>query len=112
MATLSAAKLKPGTTPLLTVIVDNEDIHEATVYVTVDMKDRQLVKSTRTGNGDIIVEPIYLDADTVSTQVTVRYSQADTLFFRPGYASLEVGSDLGTRWVECRANMRAVVYDK
>lgn len=94
MATLSAAKIKPGTTPLLTVIVDNEDITEATVYVTIDAKDRQLVKSTKTGNGDIMLEPVYDGETFAGTQVSVQYSQADTLFFRPCYASLEVG------WIE------------
>lgn len=91
MATLSAAKIKPGTTPILTVIVDDEDISEATVYVTIDMKDRNLVKSTKSGNGDIELEPIYNGETVVGTQVTVQYSQADTLFLRPGYASLEIG---------------------
>lgn len=91
MATLSAAKIKPGTTPILTVIVDDEDISEATVYVTIDMKDRNLVKSTKTGNGDIELEPIYNGETFVGTQVTAQYSQAETLHLRPGYASVEVG---------------------
>lgn len=88
---LTAAKIKPGTTPVLTVMVDNEDISSAAVYVTIDMKDRQLTKSTKTGNGDVVLEPIYDGEVLVGTQVTVQYSQADTLFFLPGYASLEVG---------------------
>lgn len=91
MATLSAAKIKPGTTPILTVIVDDEDISEATVYVTIDMKDRQLAKSTKTGNGEIVLEPVYEGTALIGTQVTVQYSQSETLFLRPGYASLEVG---------------------
>lgn len=88
---LTAAKIKPGTTPVLTVMVDNEDIASATVYVTIDMKDRQLVKSTKTGNGDVVLEPIYDGETLVGTQVTVQYSQAETLYLRPCYASLEVG---------------------
>lgn len=91
MATLSAAKIKPGTTPILTVIVDDENISEAAVYITIDMKDRNLVKSTKTGNGDITLEPIYNGETFVGTQVTAQYSQAETLHLRPGYASLEVG---------------------
>lgn len=91
MATLSAAKIKPGTTPILTVIVDDEDISEAAVYITIDMKDRNLVKSTKTGNGDIELEPIYNGETFVGTQVTAQYSQAETLHLRPGYASLEIG---------------------
>lgn len=91
MATLSAAKIKPGTTPILTVIVDDEDISEATVYVTIDMKDRHLIKSTKTGNGEIILEPVYNGEAVIGTQITVQYSQAETLMLRPGYASLEVG---------------------
>lgn len=91
MATLSAAKIKPGTTPILTVIVDDEDISEAAVYITIDMKDRNLVKSTKTGKGDIMLEPIYSNGKLIGTQVTAQYSQAETLHLRPGYASVEVG---------------------
>lgn len=91
MATLSAAKIKPGTTPLLTVIVDDEDISEATVYVTIDMKDRQLAKSTKSNRGDIVLTPVYSETTFIGTQVTVQYSQSETLFLRPGYASVEVG---------------------
>ena len=91
MATLSAAKIKPGTTPLLTVIVDNEDITEATVYVTIDAKDRQLVKSTKSNRGDIMLAPAYDGETFIGTQVSVQYSQAETLCLRPGYASVEIG---------------------
>lgn len=88
---LTAAKIKPGTTPILTVIVDDEDISEATVYIAIDMKDRNLVKSTKSGNGDITLEPIYDGETIIGTQVTAQYSQAETLHLRPGYASLEIG---------------------
>lgn len=91
MATLSAAKIKPGTTPELTVMVDKEDITAATVYVTIDMKDRQLTKTTKTGNGDIVLEPAYNEGELAGTKVTVQYTQAETLFLRSGYASLEIG---------------------
>lgn len=92
MATLSAAEIKPGTTPILTVIVDDEAIQDATVYVTIDMKDRHVIKSTYQKNGDIILEPVYNeDEEQVGTLLTVQYSQTETLRLRPGYASVEVG---------------------
>lgn len=91
MATLSVEKIKPGTTPMLTIIVDGEDITEATVYVTIDMKDRHITKDTRNSEGEIVLEALYEDEELIGTQITVQFSQADTLFLRPGYASLEVG---------------------
>lgn len=91
MATLSLVKIKPGTTPILTAVVD-EIIQDATVYLAIDMKGRRLVKSNYCNEGDVIVEPIYDESDVqISTQLTVQYSQEETLYFRPGYARVEVG---------------------
>ncbi len=90
MAKLSAEKIKPGTTPILTVVVDDEAIQDATVYVTIDMNDRQLTKSNRYHSGDMVLEPVYDGDSQVGTMLTVQYSQAETLFLRPGYAALEV----------------------
>ncbi len=58
---------------------------------------------------------LFLSAWDMENEVTLYTFEKETEKFRYEvfvYASLEVGSDLGTRWVECRANMRAVVYDK
>lgn len=91
MATLKAVEIKPGTTPLLTAIVDGEDIHEATVYVAIDMGDRRLVKSNYNDEAAVIAEPVYSGSRVVGTQVTVQYSQAESLSLRPGYASVQIG---------------------
>lgn len=92
MATLTAPKIKPGTTPVLTVIVEGEVIQSATVYVTIDMKDRHLIKSNHNGSSDMTLQPVY-NANNVQTGtlITLTYSQSDTLCLRPGCASIEVG---------------------
>lgn len=91
MATLSLVKIKPGTTPTLTAVVDGEAIQNATVYITIDMKDRQLVKTNHLHEGDIVLEPVYSGSTQIGTKLTVQYSQAETLRLRPGVAQIEVG---------------------
>lgn len=92
MATISLAKIKPGTTPLLTVVVDDVAIQDATVYVTIEVGHRRLLKSTRHSDDSILLEPVYSEnLQQIGTQVTVQYTQVDTLYLRPGYAKVEVG---------------------
>lgn len=92
MATLKAANIKPGTTPLLTAVVDGEAIQTATIYVTINMGDRQLTKSNYNGNDAVMAEAIYDSyRQQTGTQVYVQFSQADTLCLRPGNARLEIG---------------------
>lgn len=92
MATLIAPTIKPGTAPTLTVIVEGEAIQSATVYVTIDMKDRHLIKSNHGGNKDMTLSPVYdLNNRQYGTHISLEYSQSDTLCLRPGYASIEVG---------------------
>lgn len=92
MATLTATTIKPGTTPLLTVIVDGQAIQDATIYVTIDMGDRSLVKSNWNNCPDVTAEAIYDDDEAqVGTEISVQFSQDETLFLRPGNASIEVG---------------------
>ena len=91
MAALQTVKIKPGTTPVLTVIVDGEAIQDAKVYVTIAQKDRRITKNTDTNRGDIALSPVNVGTEQVGTQILVWYSQAETLFLRTGYASVEVG---------------------
>lgn len=92
MATLSAIEIKPGTTPILTAIVDGEDLSGATVYVTIDMGDIKLIKSNYQGREEVALEPIYdVNEDVIGTTILAQYSQAETLRLRPGPASIEVG---------------------
>lgn len=91
MAKLRTASIKPGTTPLLTAVVDGEAIQNATLYVTIDMGDKQLVKSNLYGNDTVYAEAVYDGLTQTGTLVTVQLSQADTLFLRPGNAEIEIG---------------------
>ena len=89
MATLRAAQIKPGTTPLLDITVDGQDLSNSTVYVTIHMSGRTLIKTNRYDDGDIAME-VVRSGDEVDTLLTVQYSQADTLYLRPGNASIEI----------------------
>lgn len=92
MATLVAPKIKPGTTPTLTVIVEGEAIQDATVYVTIDMRGRHLIKTNYHENDEMTLTPVYNDDSVqVGTLITLKYTQSDTLYLRPGYARVEVG---------------------
>lgn len=91
MAELNITKIKPGTTPVLSAIVEGEAIQDATVYVTIDMGDKQLTKSNYLCCSTVALTPVYSGSTQVGTQVDVQYSQAETLFLRPGFAEIEVG---------------------
>lgn len=92
MASLRAARLRPGTTPLLTAVVDGEAIQDATVYVTIDMNGRQFTKSNYYDDGNVTLTAMYDDdSNQTGTQVDVQYSQEETLCLRPGYAKIEIG---------------------
>lgn len=91
MATLSLVKIKPGTTPTLTAVVDGEAIQSATVYLTIDQKDTGLVKSNYNSDEGFILTPVMSGLTQIGTQIEVQLSQADTLCLRPGFASVEVG---------------------
>lgn len=92
MAELKIAKLKPGTTPLLVLFVDDVDLRGATVYVTIDQGDRKLVRSNYNHEGDDFrVSCMMVAGQIKGSRVWVQYSQADTLCLRPGFASIEVG---------------------
>lgn len=91
MATLSKIKIKRGTTPLLTVFID-EAIQDATVYLTIRAGRTEVVKSNYHNDGDMTLEPVYdsLEEQT-GTMITVQLSQCDTLWLRHGAARIEVG---------------------
>ena len=91
MATLSLTKITPGTTPILTAVVDGEAIQDATVYVTIDMGDLQITKSNVNGDADMLLTPVMDGDEQVGTQIDVQYSQAETLSLRPGFAEVQVG---------------------
>ena len=91
MATLKLVEIRQGTTPLLTAIVDGEAIQDATVYITLDQNDKQLTKNNSDNDGAIVMTPIMSGSTQIGTQVDIQYSQAETLYLRPGFAKVQIG---------------------
>ena len=76
---------------MLTAIVDGEDIQDATIYVAVVSGDRRVLKTNYNDSDAVIAEPVYSGNQIVGTQITVQYSQADSLALIPGYGVVQVG---------------------
>lgn len=91
MATLKGAKITPGTTPVLNALVKDVDITEATVYVTIESGDSIVTKSNYEEDGVVSLDEAYDEEVWIGTDVTVAYSQADTLALSPGYARVQIG---------------------
>lgn len=91
MATLKLVRIRQGTTPLLTAVVDGEAIQDATVYVTLQMGDRQITKCNHNDDGDMVLTPVMSGLTQIGTQIDLQYSQADTLAMRPSFAMVQVG---------------------
>ena len=92
MAKLINAKLKPGTTPILNAVVSGVDIREATVYIAIETGEITHMKSTHDDNGMISLDPVYDENEQIiGTEVTVMYTQEETLWMRPGFAKVEIG---------------------
>ena len=92
-ATLSSVKIKQGTTPIITAIVDEQAIQDATVYFAIRARNRLIVKSNYHNTGDITLEPVYDEttAAQIGTSITVQLSQLETLCLQPGAARIEAG---------------------
>lgn len=91
MATLKGAKIMPGTTPILNALVEGVDITEATVYVSIVSGDTIVMKSNYYEDGVVLLDEAYDGSTWIGTDVTVRYSQSDTLCLRPGNAKVQIG---------------------
>ncbi len=89
MATLRGEKLKQGTTPVLTVMVDGQDLTGANIYVTITSGDRKLIKTNRYNDPSVMTD-IVLQDGVPSTEITIQFSQEDTLYLRPGNGMIEV----------------------
>lgn len=90
---LSSVEIKPGTTPILTAIVDGQAIQDATVYLSIRQNNRLIVKSNFHDTGDVTLAPFY-DTDGVTqigTSITVQLTQLETLCLKPGGARIEAG---------------------
>lgn len=93
MATLSAAQIKQGTTPIVSAILDGQAIQDATVYFSIRARNRLIVKSNYRNDGDIILTPVYdeISGEQTGTEIDVQLSQLETLCLKPGIARIEVG---------------------
>lgn len=92
MAKISAVQIKQGTTPLISVILDDEAIQNATVYFSLKTRNRLIVKSNYNDTGEVVVEPVYNESqEQIGTSIAVQLSQLETLCLHPGTARVEVG---------------------
>lgn len=93
---IKSARFTQGTTPALELTVEGEAIQDSTVYITIDQGDFKLTKSSYKNNPDIVMVPVFPpsaaweEAEQIATDVTVFYSQAETLALRPGHAKIQV----------------------
>lgn len=92
---LKSARFTQGTTPALELTLEGEAIQESTVYITVDQGDFKLTKSSYKNNPDIVMVPVYdpnypREEKQIATDITVFYSQAETLALKPGHAKIQV----------------------
>lgn len=94
MAKLSA-RIRQGTTDALEIRLYDEAVQNATVYVTIDQTDVQITKSNYHDNPDVTMEPVFNDdMEQIATDITVVFSQYETLKLRPGHGAVHV------RWID------------
>ena len=93
MTALSNVKIKPGTTPVLSAVINDIDITEATVYVTIYSGGDDYTKSNYFDDGTVSLDTIYdeVDGHFLGTEVTVKYTQEETVNMRPGHAKMQIG---------------------
>lgn len=80
--------IRQGTTPAIEITAIDEQISDATVYVTIDQGDLQLTKSTKDTN-----YPVVTEASGNNTIVTAYLSQSETMRLRPGPGKIQL------RWI-------------
>ena len=89
---IRSARIKQGTTAALEVTLEEEAVQDATVYVTIEQDGFNLTKSNYKDNPAVTMEPVYdEDEQQIATDITVIYSQAETLALRPGHGKVQVG---------------------
>lgn len=89
---IKSARMRQGTTGALEVTLKGQAVQDATVYVTIDQGDLQLTKSNYRDNPSVTMEPVYDEhEEQIATDITVIYSQAETLSLRPGFGIIQVG---------------------
>lgn len=91
MATITQVKLKQGTTPMLTAIVENEALQRATVYLAIRTRHGTIIKSNYKNSGDMYLEPVFEGTEQVGTMINVLFSQEETMLLAPGGARVEAG---------------------
>lgn len=91
MATLKGTKITPGTTASLNTLVKDIDITEATVYVTIESGETVLTKSNYHDEEAVSLDEAYDESVWIGTDVTVNYTQEETMWLRPGNARVQIG---------------------
>ena len=92
LVAIRSARIGRGTTPVLDLTLDAQEVQDATVYITIDQGDVQLTKSNYHDNPEIEINPIY-DEETweqIATEILVYYSQEETLRLRAGHGKIQV----------------------
>ena len=93
MKTISSVRFKQGETPEVTADIDQRISDElANVYLALAQNDRCITKNKESNPDEFTMTKLY-DHDGVwtGTTITVKYTQAETLFLKPGTAKVEVG---------------------
>lgn len=93
--------MRRGTTPIVTITVDEQDFSGCTVLVTIDQDGTQVTKSNKTSD-DIEITKNYDDGGNfVSSSIAIYLTQADTLKFEVGPARVQL------RWIDYLNNAYA-----
>lgn len=88
---IKSARFTQGTTPALELTLEDEAVQESTVYITIDQGDFKLTKSSYKNNPDIVMVPVWSEGERqIGTDITVFYSQVETLALKPGHARIQV----------------------
>lgn len=90
-----SAKIRPGTTPALDIIVNQEALQDCTVYITIEQGSRQLIKTNYNKDPSVVIVPVYDEEGTqIASNITVMLSQSETMRLRPGHGKIQV------RWID------------
>lgn len=91
---IKSAKIRQGTTASLDIVLEEEAIQNCTVYVTIDQGSRQLTKSNYRHDPSFTIVPVYdSKGEQIASNITVVFSQAETLRLKPGHGKVHV------RWI-------------
>lgn len=89
---IKSARMRQGTTGVLEMTLEERAVQDATVYVTIDQGDIQITKTNYMNKTALTMEPVYDEyGRQTGTDITIIYSQAETLALMPGHGRVQVG---------------------